>query len=67
MIGAVLRKLKDNLSTAKQVFDVSGAGDTVVSTLAACQLLKMSVIKSIKIANLCWSCNIIKRHEAYYF
>jgi len=47
-------KTKKNFkSTAKQVFDVSGAGDTVVSALAGCLLLKMNIIKSIKIANLC--------------
>mgnify|MGYP000853304336 FL=1 len=53
-ISLINDKTKKNFrSTAKQVFDVSGAGDTVVSALAGCLLLKMSINKSIKIANLC--------------
>ncbi len=47
------KTIKNFRSTAKQVFDVSGAGDTVVSALAGCLLLKMNIIKSIKVANLC--------------
>lgn len=47
------KTVKNFKSMAKQVFDVSGAGDTVVSALAGCLLLKMNIIKSIKVANLC--------------
>jgi len=36
---------------AKEVFDVSGAGDTVVATLAACLGKKMSLTDSMAVAN----------------
>lgn len=36
---------------AKEVYDVSGAGDTVVATLSACLAGKLTVINSIKLAN----------------
>ncbi len=40
-------------SEAKQVFDVSGAGDTVISTFSACLMLGLTEVESIKIANIC--------------
>jgi D-beta-D-heptose 7-phosphate kinase/D-beta-D-heptose 1-phosphate adenosyltransferase len=40
-------------SVAKEVYDVSGAGDTVVATLAICILLKINIKKAIKLMNLC--------------
>lgn len=39
-------------ATAKQVFDVSGAGDTVIATLAAGMLHELSPLESLKLANL---------------
>ena len=39
-------------ATAKQVFDVSGAGDTVIATLAAGLMHHLSPIESLTIANL---------------
>ena len=47
------KMIKNFKSMAKQVFDVSGAGDTVIAVLAACILLNKNLIDSIKIANLC--------------
>lgn len=53
-ISLLSKKLIKNFkSTAKEVFDVSGAGDTVVAVLAACILMKKSLIDFIRIANLC--------------
>ncbi len=40
-------------SEAKQVFDVSGAGDTVISTFSVCLMLGLNEVDSIKIANNC--------------
>ncbi len=37
---------------AKQVFDVSGAGDTVIATLAAGLIHKLSVLQSLQLANI---------------
>ncbi len=37
---------------AKQVFDVSGAGDTVIATLAAGLMHKLSVLQSLQLANI---------------
>lgn len=39
-------------ATAKKVFDVSGAGDTVIATLAAGMLHDLSPITSLQLANL---------------
>lgn len=39
-------------ATAKQVFDVSGAGDTVIATLAAGLIHKLSVMQSLQLANI---------------
>ena len=36
----------------QQVFDVSGAGDTVIATLAACMMAKMPIETSLNIANV---------------
>ncbi len=36
----------------QQVFDVSGAGDTVIATLAACMIAKMPIERSLNIANI---------------
>ncbi|MFM1824445.1 MAG: Bifunctional protein HldE : D-beta-D-heptose 7-phosphate kinase, partial [Pseudomonadota bacterium] len=36
----------------QQVFDVSGAGDTVIATLAACMIAKMPIEASLNIANI---------------
>ena len=36
----------------QQVFDVSGAGDTVIATLAACMIAKMPIETSLNIANI---------------
>ena len=37
---------------SKQVYDVSGAGDTVIATLAACIMAKVGFEESFKLANL---------------
>ena len=37
---------------AREVFDVSGAGDTVISVLAMCMSIGLSFIESAKIANI---------------
>ncbi len=37
---------------AKQVFDVSGAGDTVIATLAAGLMHNLSVLQSLQLANI---------------
>jgi bifunctional ADP-heptose synthase (sugar kinase/adenylyltransferase) len=42
---------KHFISKVKSVFDVSGAGDTVVSVLATCINMKMDLSTSIKCAN----------------
>lgn len=39
-------------ATAKQVFDVSGAGDTVIATLAAGLMHGLSTLDALKLANL---------------
>jgi D-beta-D-heptose 7-phosphate kinase/D-beta-D-heptose 1-phosphate adenosyltransferase len=39
-------------SSSRQVFDVSGAGDTVISTLAASIVAGVSVDASFKLANI---------------
>lgn len=39
-------------SKLKQIFDVSGAGDTVISTLAAGMLADLSIQESLEIANI---------------
>ena len=39
-------------ATAKQVFDVSGAGDTVIATLAAGLLQKLNPLQSLQLANI---------------
>lgn len=39
-------------ATAKQVFDVSGAGDTVIATLAASMMHGWSVLDSLALANI---------------
>lgn len=39
-------------SSAKQVFDVTGAGDTVIAAIAACESIKMSKEKACNIATL---------------
>ncbi len=39
-------------ATAKQVFDVSGAGDTVIATLAAGLVHKMSFADALRLANI---------------
>ncbi|MFI3278289.1 MAG: bifunctional D-glycero-beta-D-manno-heptose-7-phosphate kinase/D-glycero-beta-D-manno-heptose 1-phosphate adenylyltransferase HldE [Rikenellaceae bacterium] len=38
-------------TAAREVFDVSGAGDTVVATLAACMSAGMGIMEAITIAN----------------
>jgi D-beta-D-heptose 7-phosphate kinase/D-beta-D-heptose 1-phosphate adenosyltransferase len=39
-------------TVARQVFDVSGAGDTVIATIACCQVGGMSIEQSMRLANL---------------
>ena len=39
-------------ATAKQVFDVSGAGDTVIATLAAGLMHELSPLESLQLANV---------------
>lgn len=39
-------------ATAKQVFDVSGAGDTVIATLAAGMMHHLTTIESLQLANI---------------
>lgn len=39
-------------ATAKQVFDVSGAGDTVIATLAAGLINHLSTLESLQLANV---------------
>ena len=53
-MGMVLVNNKDTffeLSTAKEVYDVTGAGDTVLSYLAACLANKMDIKEAVSIAN----------------
>lgn len=47
------KNCKHYKSEAKQVFDVSGAGDTVISAFSACLMLGLSEVESIKVANSC--------------
>jgi D-beta-D-heptose 7-phosphate kinase / D-beta-D-heptose 1-phosphate adenosyltransferase len=52
-----IRVLRDGLSfhspaRAREVFDVSGAGDTVIATIAACLAAGLSMEASIELANL---------------
>ena len=47
------KNCKHYKSEAKQVFDVSGAGDTVISTFSVCLMLGLSEAESIKISNAC--------------
>ena len=47
-------------SLVEEVYDVSGAGDTVVSTIAICLAAKMSLLESMQIANIAAS-NVIKK------
>ncbi len=46
-------KFKNLDSDAKEVFDVSGAGDTVIATFSCCLALGLNAIKSLKISNKC--------------
>jgi D-beta-D-heptose 7-phosphate kinase/D-beta-D-heptose 1-phosphate adenosyltransferase len=39
-------------ATARQVFDVSGAGDTVIATLAAGLMHDLSILQSLELANI---------------
>jgi len=39
-------------ATAQKVFDVSGAGDTVIATLAAGLISKLSALESLELANI---------------
>ncbi len=51
----LLEKNKETVqlrSTARKVFDVTGAGDTVIATLAVCIASKMSFRESTEFANL---------------
>ena len=47
------KKFKHLDSDAKEVFDVSGAGDTVIATFSSCLALGLNPIKSLKISNKC--------------
>lgn len=38
-------------ANAREVFDVSGAGDTVIATFTACVALKMSLTEAVQLAN----------------
>jgi len=40
-------------SDAREVFDVSGAGDTVIATFSTCLALGLSATQSLKISNKC--------------
>lgn len=46
------RYVKHYYSNVKSVFDVSGAGDTVVAVLATCINLNIDVLDAVKFANL---------------
>tara|TARA_B100000767_G_scaffold186184_1_gene173648 strand:+ start:330 stop:1781 length:1452 start_codon:yes stop_codon:yes gene_type:complete len=53
-ISHITQKKIDNYPTSKskQVYDVSGAGDTVIATLASCLMEKLDLSDSFKLANL---------------
>ena len=44
--------IEDFPARAREVFDVSGAGDTVIATLAACLATNLSVSTAVELANL---------------
>ena len=44
--------IEDFPARAREVFDVSGAGDTVIATLAACLASHLSVSTAVELANL---------------
>ena len=45
-------RIEEHPARAREVFDVSGAGDTVIATLAACLAAAVSVSTSVELANL---------------
>lgn len=51
-IGLLDQEVKKFPAIAKEVFDVTGAGDSVLATLGYCLASKMSLEESIEIANL---------------
>lgn len=46
------KKYFDSPSYSKEVFDVTGAGDTVLAILSLCIVIKMDIENSLKITNL---------------
>ena len=50
--GGVVPAIEEHPARAREVFDVSGAGDTVIATLAACLAAAVPVSTSVELANL---------------
>ena len=50
--GGVTPAIEEHPARAREVFDVSGAGDTVIATLAACLAAAVPVSTSVELANL---------------
>lgn len=51
-------------ATAREIYDVTGAGDTVVATLAACMAVGMTLIEAARIANAAAGVVVGKRGTA---
>lgn len=51
-ISLITERIEHLSATAKQVFDVSGAGDTVIATLAAGLIHGLSALESLSLANI---------------
>ncbi len=51
-ISLIDKATHDIPATAKQVFDVSGAGDTVIATLAAGMISGLNPLESLQLANI---------------
>jgi D-beta-D-heptose 7-phosphate kinase/D-beta-D-heptose 1-phosphate adenosyltransferase len=50
--GQTSSAIEEHPARAREVFDVSGAGDTVIATLAACLAAALPVSTSVELANL---------------
>ncbi len=51
-VGGITPAIEEHSARAREVFDVSGAGDTVIATLAACLAAAVPVSTSVELANL---------------
>lgn len=57
-------QVKHFKALAKEVFDVSGAGDTVVAVIAACLGAEIDLVNAIQIANIAGSVVVSKKGTA---